>query len=74
MNNIKEILKDIGVTQVRFAECLGVSQGAANHYINSNRTPDITTCWKIVNSLRTLGAKCGIEDVFPDNTAPKKTA
>lgn len=74
MNNIKKILKELGVTQVQFSSRIGVSQGAINHYINSNRNPDIDTCWKIVNSLRELGANCNFDEVFPDNTAFDKTA
>lgn len=74
MNNIKEILKELGTTQVQLARRVGISQSATNHYINAHRKPDIVMCWRIVNSLRSLGAKCGFEDVFPDNAQTQKSA
>ncbi|WP_140320405.1 helix-turn-helix domain-containing protein, partial [Vibrio parahaemolyticus] len=52
---------------------LGVYQATVNRY-EKGRSPNLKTCWQIINALCSLGAKCKFQDVFPDNTAPKKTA
>ncbi|MDF5166534.1 helix-turn-helix domain-containing protein [Vibrio parahaemolyticus] len=73
MNRIKEYRTNLGITQQQLADELGVYQATVNRY-EKGRDPNLKTCWRIINSLRSLGAKCGIEDVFPDNTTTKKSA
>lgn len=72
MNRIKEYRTNLGITQKQLADNLGVYQATVNRY-ERGRDPKIQTCWDIINSLRSFGAKCGIEDVFPDSTTTKKS-
>ncbi len=73
MNRIKYYRTNLGITQQQLADELGVYQATVNRY-EKGRSPNLKTCWQIINALCSLGAKCKFQDVFPDNTAPKKTA
>lgn len=73
MNRIREYRTSLGITQQQLADALGVYQPTVNRY-ERGRDPSLKTCWQIINSLRSLGANCGLEDVFPDNTTAKKSA
>lgn len=66
MANIKSILKKVGKSQDELARKVGISQSAINHYANGNRKPSYEMAWKIVEALKSFGAQCSFDDVFPN--------
>nr|WP_319552424.1 helix-turn-helix transcriptional regulator [uncultured Vibrio sp.] len=75
MNKISEYRKKINVSQATLAKEAGYSWPSnISNFELELREINQTNMWKIVNALNRLGAKCKLHDVFPDNTAPKKTA
>lgn len=76
MSGMKTIREQAGITQAALAAFLGLTQGAIAHYENGRRTPSLSECRRIVNALNELGAKCNLENAFPDpaSAAPKTRA
>jgi len=65
MNNISAVRKKTGVTQQQLADILGWKQSRIGNYEAGVRTPDLTSCRRIVDALNTLGADCSLDTVFP---------
>jgi putative transcriptional regulator len=65
MNNISAVRKKTGVTQQQLADLLGWKQSRIGNYEAGVRTPDLSSCRKIVNALNRLGAECSLDSVFP---------
>ncbi|HAS6095357.1 TPA: helix-turn-helix domain-containing protein [Vibrio vulnificus] len=75
MQKIREVRVKAGISVRDLASLIGTQNSAVYHYESGRRTPDFNQCWKIVNALNELGAKCSFNDVFPDpqpNTTSKK--
>ncbi|HFQ4860128.1 TPA: helix-turn-helix transcriptional regulator [Vibrio vulnificus] len=75
MNQIKNYRNSIGATQKQLGDAVGVGQSTIDRYESGVRKLRVDQCWKIVNALNELGAKCSFNDVFPDpqpNTTSKK--
>lgn len=55
MNNWNELakarMKELGVTQERLAERLGVTQGAVAHWLSGRREPDLQTIGRVLKAL-----------------------
>lgn len=55
MNNWNELakarMKELGVTQERLAEKLGVTQGAVAHWLSGRREPDLQTIGRVLKAL-----------------------
>ncbi|EAS6352177.1 helix-turn-helix transcriptional regulator [Salmonella enterica] len=65
MNTISTVRKRVGVTQQQLAEALGWKQSRIGNYEAGVRTPDLKACRQIVNALRSLGAECTLDTLFP---------
>lgn len=70
INRIKKIREDKGVTQLSFAELLGISPGQMGN-IDSYKQPHKYTIKQIVTICDSLGVK--IEDIFFPEDIAKKT-
>lgn len=71
MNNISAVRKKTGVTQQQLADLLGWKQSRIGNYEAGVRTPDLSSCRKIVGALNTLGAECSLDTVFPPKNDKK---
>ncbi|EDW4641448.1 helix-turn-helix transcriptional regulator [Salmonella enterica subsp. enterica serovar Java] len=65
MNNISAVRKKTGVTQQQLADLLGWKQSRIGNYEAGVRTPDLSSCRRIVDALNILGADCSLDTVFP---------
>ncbi|EOV0995820.1 helix-turn-helix transcriptional regulator [Edwardsiella piscicida] len=65
MNRIREIRKQLGLTQRKLAGLAGCTPGAIGHYELGRRAMSITVCQKIVLIFNQLGASVSLDDVFP---------
>ncbi len=66
MNLIASYRKAAGLSQKGLGVlCGGWSQSRIGMYELGTRTPDIENCKKIVMALRSAGANCSLDDVFP---------
>ncbi|ARN73278.1 helix-turn-helix transcriptional regulator [Oceanicoccus sagamiensis] len=66
MNFIARYRKVAGLSQRQLgAICGDWSQSRIGMYELCARTPDIEDCKKIVMALRSAGADCSLDDVFP---------
>ncbi|EKF9664397.1 helix-turn-helix transcriptional regulator [Vibrio cholerae] len=66
MQKIREVRTGAGISVSDLASLIGTESSAVYHYESGRRTPDFNQCWKIVNALNSLGAKCSFNDVFPN--------
>jgi putative transcriptional regulator len=66
MNQIKNYRNSIGATQKQLGDAVGVGQSTIDRYESGVRKLRVNQCWKIVNALNELGAKCKFDDVFPN--------
>ncbi|NAX44828.1 MULTISPECIES: helix-turn-helix transcriptional regulator [unclassified Vibrio] len=86
MQRIRIAREEANISVKDIAILIGTEPSAVYHYESGRRKPDFIQCWKIVNALNELGAKCTFQDVFPNpktyassepqlnTTAPDKTA
>lgn len=65
MNNIAQQRKKIGISQAVLAESLGWGQSRIANYELNIRTPGLNDCREIVETLKKLGCKCTLDEVFP---------
>lgn len=69
MQKINTFRRKKGITQKDLAEALGWSVRRISNYEQGIRTPNIKDCQQIVKGLNQLGVKCGLDDVFPLESA-----
>ncbi|MBA6089356.1 helix-turn-helix transcriptional regulator [Pseudomonas monteilii] len=65
MNRIAEIRKSAGIKQRDLVARLGWTQARLSNYESGLRLPGLSECRAITAALNDLGAKCGLDDVFP---------
>ncbi|EKZ9178177.1 helix-turn-helix transcriptional regulator [Vibrio vulnificus] len=66
MQRIRIVREEAKVSVKDLAALIGTEPSAVYHYESGRRKPDFIQCWKIVNALNELGAKCKFDDVFPN--------
>lgn len=66
MQHIRQVRVKAGISVKDIAKLIETDVSSFYHYEKGRRTPDFTQCWKIVNALNQLGAKCTFSDVFPN--------
>ncbi|PNG65012.1 transcriptional regulator [Vibrio vulnificus] len=66
MQRIRMVREKAKVSVKDLAAMIGTEPSAVYHYESGRRKPDFIQCWKIVNALNDLGAKCAYQDVFPN--------
>lgn len=74
MNRIAEIRMKAEISQAQLFSQLGWSQGRMSNYESATRTPGLADSRRIVKALNALGAKCTLDDVFPDPAEPSQAA
>lgn len=65
MNNLRLYRERMGLTQTQLAEMAGCTPGAIGHWETGRRGMDIHLCRQFVAIFNKLGAKAGLDDVFP---------
>lgn len=73
MNQISTWREKAGLTQSQLAERCGWSgkQSRISNYEIGLRTPSIAECRIIVAAIRSAGADCSLDDVFPPEQTMK---
>ncbi|EGQ8054304.1 helix-turn-helix transcriptional regulator [Vibrio alginolyticus] len=66
MNKLKDFRCQVGATQQKIADLVGVKQGTIVRYENGERQVSINMARKLVSAFNSLGANCAFDDVFPD--------
>jgi putative transcriptional regulator len=75
MNRIRELREAASITQAALYRKLEWRQSRLSNYESGARTPGLSEAREIVAALNSLGANCGLAEVFPDpNQSTKKTA
>lgn len=69
MNQIAAIRDQADISQSQLVKELGWSQQRVSNYEAGTRTPGLAESRRIVAALNALGAKCTLDDVFPDPAA-----
>lgn len=66
MQQIRKIRESAGISVKALSKIIGTDVSTFYHYETGRRTPDFNQCWKIVNALNYLGARCSFDEVFPN--------
>ena len=69
MNNLRNIRKQLGLTQGDLASELGLTKGAIGHYENGRRSLNVSQCRELLAVFKKHGASVGIDDLFPPTAA-----
>jgi len=64
MNLIAEHREKAGIKQKELVVALGWTQARISNYEAGRRIAGLTECRAIVRALNTVGAPCGLDDVF----------
>ena len=49
--NLRQLLNELGLSQVEFAERIGCTQAAVSQLLNAERLPSMETLLKIINTF-----------------------
>jgi len=74
MNQVRMIRERAGITQAALRRALGWNQSRLANYESGLRSPGLSEARLIVRALNALGAECGLDDAFPPQKHPKKSA
>lgn len=74
MNNIRKIRKGAEISQAALRRALNWNQSRLANYEAGRRSPGLEEARKIVSALNSLGAACGLDDVFPPPACDKSAA
>ncbi|MFZ5935043.1 helix-turn-helix transcriptional regulator [Pseudomonas sp. HS6-2] len=74
MNNIRKIRKGAEISQAALRRALNWNQSRVANYEAGRRSPGLEEARKIVSALNSLGAVCGLDDVFPPPACDKSAA
>lgn len=70
-NRIKEIRLAMGLTQEKFAQMLGMTQGNVGHYENSNQTVPPDVARRLILEARARNHSVTFEDIYGEVTDEK---
>ena len=59
-DNLREIMKEVGITQSELADEAGLSRASINRYLNKQRMPDLVSLLNICFIL-----ECDVSDLVP---------
>jgi putative transcriptional regulator len=74
MNNVRKIREGAGISQASLRRALNWNQSRLANYEAGRRNPGLEEARKIVSALNTLGAACGLDDVFPPPAQDRSAA
>ncbi len=74
MNRIREIREAAGITQAELRRRLNWGQARLANYERGTRKPGLDEARAVVKALRSLGAKCTLDSVFPPQITDKTAA
>lgn len=74
MNNVRKIREGAGISQASLRRELNWNQSRLANYEAGRRNPGLEEARKIVLALNTLGAACGLDDVFPPPARERSAA
>lgn len=74
MNNMKQIRRQVKLTQAQLAMLVGSTQGAISHYETGRRRPSLNLSRDIVHAFVDAGVKASVDDVFPHPEGPEHAA
>lgn len=67
---IKELRKEIGLTQAELAEKLNISQSAVTHWETGKRFPSPPNARAFVNLMCGYGQRITLDDIYRNVTMP----
>ncbi|MNG31507.1 helix-turn-helix transcriptional regulator [Pseudomonas sp. IT-P218] len=74
MNHVRSIREKAGITQAALRRSLGWNQSRLANYESGLRCPGLSEARLIVTALNALGAKCGLDEVFPPEDLNSQSA
>lgn len=74
MNRIREIREAAGITQADLRRRLSWGQARLANYELGTRKPGLEEARAVVKALRSLGARCTLDSVFPPQQAKRSAA
>ena len=63
-NRIKEIRKKMGLSQVKMAELLGMTQGNVGHYESRDQVVPPDVARRLILAARALGHELTFDDIY----------
>ena len=49
VENLKQLMKDEGITQLQLSKSIGVSQSAISNWLKGNKEPSLTSIWLLAD-------------------------
>ena len=74
MNRIREVRKEVGISQAALCRRLSWGQSRLANYELGIRKPGIEEARAVIRALRSFGAKCSMTSVFPPVPSTKTIA
>jgi len=74
MSNLKKYREEVGLTQAQLAQTIGRTQGAVAHYEAGRRQPGLHECRLMLSALRSCGATCSLDELFPVSVSSSEVA
>ena len=59
-DNLKEVMKEVGITQAELADEAGINRSTISRYLNKQRLPDLVSLLNICFIL-----ECDVSDLVP---------
>ena len=74
MNNILQIRKRLGLSQVAFGEAIGVSQGNVSHYEQGRQEVPPDVARRVIAAAEALGHAVTFDDIYRPAPAAERAA
>ena len=74
MNNILQIRKRLGLSQVAFGEAIGVSQGNVSHYEQGRQEVPPDVARRVIAAAEAFGQAVTFDDIYRTDATPPQEA